>query len=207
MHEDHTKDWKDVANSYFDKCIALIILFLMFFFIVYPNVETKAIKSIDRTIEVVDWQPEEQEQIIQEQVIERLQINIEIVDDVDDTKEEEIKIIDTIGVTTALPPIVNTQQIGLTDRDVFYEKAPVALLRPPPVYPEWARRSSTQGTVVLDVEVLIDGSIGAIEVFRSISGLDEAAIEAVRKWKYQPAERGGYPVACWIKQPIVFTLN
>ncbi|MCL1826623.1 MAG: energy transducer TonB, partial [Candidatus Cloacimonetes bacterium] len=67
------------------------------------------------------------------------------------------------------------------------------------------------GVVILDIEVLIDGSIGAIEVFQSLmpgpGGLDEAAILAVRKWQYQPAESGGNPVACWVKQPINFTLN
>lgn len=211
MKKENVNDWKDVANSYFDKCIALIILFLMFFFIVYPNVETKAVRTVDRTIEVIDWIPEEQEQIIQEHVIERLIINIEIVDEDDGDDDEDIIILETIDVTTRPADLIIDQTPERTSRFVIYEVAPVAISRVQPVYPEWARRANIQGTVVLDIEILIDGSIGAIDVLQSLQsgpgGLDEIAIEAARKWRFQPAKSGGNPVACWITQPFHFTLN
>ncbi|MCL1826640.1 MAG: hypothetical protein FWG20_01235, partial [Candidatus Cloacimonetes bacterium] len=135
MQQIKTNDWKDVASSYFDKCAALIILFLIFLFIVYPNVETKSIRTIERVVEVTDWVPEDQEQIIQEQVIDRLIINIEIVDDLDNNDDDEILIIDTIEVTTEIPQIV-APDIGSTPRFVIFERAPVATRQAQPVYPE-----------------------------------------------------------------------
>ena len=212
MSEVHVNDWKDVANTYFDKCIALIILFLMFFFIVYPNVESKALRTIDRTIEVLEYIPEEMERIEQPPEIERIIINIEIVDDPDDQSDEDVIVVETIERTTFIPPITPPAGgEGTTSRFVIYEDPPVAVRRVPPEYPDFARRNNIQGEVVLDVEILIDGSIGAIEVFKSLTsgpgGLDEAAINAMRQWVFQPAQSQGNPVACWVKQTISFTLN
>ena len=211
MSEYQVSDWKDVANSYFDKCIALIILFLMFFFIVYPNVESKALRSIDRTIEVLEYIPEEMERIEQPPDIVRPIINIEIVDDPDDQNDPDLIEIVTIDVTIRPPDITPPPDPGRTPKVVFYEDPPGIIKRVPPVYPEFARRTGIQGEVVLEVEVLIDGSIGAIEVLKSLSpgpgGLDEAAINAMRQWEFQPARALGNPVACWIRQSINFTLN
>ena len=102
-------------------------------------------------------------------------------------------------------------QYRATDRNAIYDTPPELLKRVSPVYPVFARRTNTQGEVILDVEIFIDGSVGAIEVFKSLQsgygGMDDAAIEAVRQWEFRPAQKDGKPIACWIKQPIVFTLN
>ena len=212
MQEPYTSDWKDVANTYFDKCIALIILFLMFFIIVYPKVEGKAMRTVDRSVVVEFWEPDPLDRIEQPPEVIRPIINIEIVDDTDDMDDDEILTVSTIIPTTVLPDIVETQTgRGDTPRFVAFEVAPQILQRIHPNYPDFAKRLGIQGTVVLDVEILIDGTIGAIEVFQSLNsgpgGLDEAAIEAVRQWQYRPATNGGNPVACWIKQPILFSIN
>jgi TonB family protein len=57
-----------------------------------------------------------------------------------------------------------------------------------PEYTEQARAAKVQGTVGLKVDILSSGDVGAnIEVFRGLgSGLDEKAIECVRKWKFSP---------------------
>lgn len=57
-----------------------------------------------------------------------------------------------------------------------------------PEYTEQARAAKVQGTVVLKVDILSSGDVGAnIEVLRGLgSGLDEKAIECVRKWKFSP---------------------
>lgn len=80
---------------------------------------------------------------------------------------------------------------------------------PAPVYPVISRRLGEQGRVLLDVHILPDGSVGEIRLKRS-SGharLDDAAIEAVRRWHYLPARRGGEPIPWWYVQPIAFALN
>ena len=82
------------------------------------------------------------------------------------------------------------------------------LNNPKPVYPAVSRRLKEEGTVVLDVFILADGSVGELRVKRSsgFSRLDEAALAAVRRWKYVPARRGSEPLALWYSQSLVFSL-
>src|SRR5262249_32619151 len=62
-------------------------------------------------------------------------------------------------------------------------------------YFEDARKAKYQGTVYLYVEVDPSGRAQNIRVTRSLGlGLDEKAIEAVRKWKFKPGYKDGRPV-------------
>ena len=80
---------------------------------------------------------------------------------------------------------------------------------PKPNYPSIATSRGWEGTVYLLVKVSIDGESEQVSVQRS-SGyevLDEAAIEAVEKWKFLPAKRGNTPVSSSVIVPINFILN
>jgi TonB family protein len=73
--------------------------------------------------------------------------------------------------------------------------APVPIYKPDPEYSEEARKAKYSGTVLLAVIVDIEGKARDIHVVKSLGmGLDEKAIEAVGKWKFKPAMRGGSPV-------------
>ena len=73
--------------------------------------------------------------------------------------------------------------------------APVVLLKVDPEYSEEARKAKYQGTVLLYIEVNSDGRASNIRVVRSLGlGLDEKAIEAVKKWKFSPGKKDGKPV-------------
>lgn len=83
------------------------------------------------------------------------------------------------------------------------------LHNPRPDYPAQAKRMGWEGRVVLRVEVLANGNAGAVSVARS-SGhelLDEAALEAVRRWKFVPAKRDGTAVNSSVNVPINFNLK
>ncbi|HMM23173.1 MAG TPA: energy transducer TonB [Selenomonadales bacterium] len=80
-----------------------------------------------------------------------------------------------------------------------------------PVYPEQARQAGREGTVELRVQILANGRPGEISVQRS-SGwdlLDEAAVKAVRKWRFIPAKErdSGRAVSCHTNLPVVFRLK
>jgi protein TonB len=68
-----------------------------------------------------------------------------------------------------------------------------------------------QGTVVLEVDVYCDGSVGNIKVLRSVisgaGGLDEAASDAVRKIKFIPGKSAGKPVDTHVIIPVEFRLG
>ncbi|HXH71675.1 MAG TPA: energy transducer TonB [Mariprofundaceae bacterium] len=83
------------------------------------------------------------------------------------------------------------------------------LNNPLPHYPNAARRRGLEGQVVLNVEVLATGRCGRIDILQS-SGhtiLDEAAIEAVKRWHFIPASDAGLPVDHWLHIPIRFRLS
>lgn len=79
----------------------------------------------------------------------------------------------------------------------------------PPPYPYISRRTGEQGRVVLRVQVSASGTAEDVEV-RSTSGharLDQAALEAVRHWKFVPARRGATPVPASVLVPVSFRLE
>ena len=80
---------------------------------------------------------------------------------------------------------------------------------PQPLYPDSARRDGKEGRVLLRVLVDEEGRTKAIEVSTS-SGhamLDQAAITALKKWRFMPARASGKPVETWVKVPIEFHLS
>ncbi|MFA5496151.1 MAG: energy transducer TonB [Porticoccaceae bacterium] len=83
------------------------------------------------------------------------------------------------------------------------------LNNPAPAYPTASRRMREQGTVLLQVLILPDGSVGEVRVKES-SGykrLDDTAIKAVKQWKYIPARQGDETIAYWYLQPLEFSLH
>jgi protein TonB len=78
-----------------------------------------------------------------------------------------------------------------------------------PIYPNMSKRLGEQGTVVLRVLVKADGTAGAVEVKSSSSfpRLDQAAVEAVKSWHFNPATSDGKAIDEWYQVPIPFKLQ
>ena len=78
-----------------------------------------------------------------------------------------------------------------------------------PAYPESARRQGVEGVTTLRFQVHTDGSVTEMSVVRSAGhpDLDQAAMEAVRKWRFEPARRGKDPVVVWVTLPVRFELK
>lgn len=87
---------------------------------------------------------------------------------------------------------------------------PGILFKVEPVYPEEARTAGLEGTVLVKIQILANGSPGDITINRS-SGhgiLDDAAIAAVRQWRFTPAKnRDSVSIMCYTTMPIVFRLK
>jgi TonB family protein len=90
---------------------------------------------------------------------------------------------------------------------VYVEELPEAVTKVPPMYPDDARESKVQGVVVVQALVIEDGSVADCRIVSSIPLLDEAAIAAVRQWRFKPALTAGKPVAVWVAVPIRFSLQ
>ena len=87
--------------------------------------------------------------------------------------------------------------------------APLPLEAPAPPYPPEAFRNGESGVVLLRVHVDPQGTPYAVDLVQSSRSraLDRAASQAVRRWRFKPAMRGGQPVAGEVQVPISFNAD
>jgi protein TonB len=76
-----------------------------------------------------------------------------------------------------------------------------------PVYPPEARDAGVQGVVIIEIRVETDGRVGRARVMRSIPLLDQAALDAVQQWEFEPTLLNGAPVAVVMTVTIQFALQ
>ncbi|MDZ4737393.1 MAG: TonB family protein [Rhodospirillaceae bacterium] len=121
----------------------------------------------------------------------------------------------TAGQTAALPDpasALGTVPDDLEGGGTAFEPARhdlTALSNLEPEYPWASRRAGEEGRILLRVEVSADGTVDSINVAES-SGhrrLDEAALEAVRQWRFEPARVGEQAVATSVTVPVTFRLE
>lgn len=96
------------------------------------------------------------------------------------------------------------------------EGGPLVILDPayrdpptPPAYPPRSVMLGQQGLVVVRAAIDPKGNPEEVVVWTS-SGfplLDKAAIDAVKRWRFMPARRGGSTVAAWVQVPVNFKLR
>jgi len=81
-------------------------------------------------------------------------------------------------------------------------KPPRLIKRVSPIYPEEARKAKIQGVVILSTRTDEKGNVEAVQVLRSVDPLlDQAAIDAVKQWKYEPFIKDGK------SHKVVFTVT
>jgi TonB family protein len=96
--------------------------------------------------------------------------------------------------------ITRVKQAGnITTKAVTYSVAPV--------YPTKARNERIQGTVRLHLIIAKDGSVQQADVISGDKLLAEAALDAVRQWKYKPVLLNGEPVEVDTTQDLIFRLD
>jgi protein TonB len=86
---------------------------------------------------------------------------------------------------------------------------PLAGYQVKPHYPESARRAGVQGITLLKLRVLENGKVGQIHIEKSAghADLDRAAMEAVKRWLFEPARMGKVALAVWVLLPVKFELE
>jgi protein TonB len=76
-----------------------------------------------------------------------------------------------------------------------------------PVYPEIARLTRVEGTVILEAVLDTTGRVTQLRVIKSAPMFDQAALDAVRQWRYTPSLYGGHPVSVLMSITVRFTLQ
>lgn len=106
--------------------------------------------------------------------------------------------VDPLGPAVAPPsPPAATAAIRLSSGI----RAPQRVVNVAPVYPLFARNAHVEGVVILEATIDERGNVTRAQVLRSIPLLDEAALTAVRQWKFTPTQLNGVAV------PIVMTVT
>ena len=80
-------------------------------------------------------------------------------------------------------------------------KAPAQTKRVNPPYPPEAQAAGVQGVVIMEATIGVDGKVTDVRVLRPMPLLDQAAVEAVRQWEYEPTMVNGVAV------PVVMTVT
>jgi protein TonB len=83
---------------------------------------------------------------------------------------------------------------------------PPLLRKVNPAYPAIARSARVQGVVIVELTVDAQGLVADARILRSIPLLDQAALDAVRQWQYQPTLLNGVPVSIVITATVPFSL-
>jgi protein TonB len=85
---------------------------------------------------------------------------------------------------------------------------PVVVFRIDPEYSEEARKARYQGTVVLEAIIRKDGKVDILQFVRKLGfGLDQNAIEALKKWRFRPGTMNGKPVDVSLNIEVRFTIH
>lgn len=84
---------------------------------------------------------------------------------------------------------------------------PVLIKKVAPEYPKKARKNHVEGTVRLHAIIDKDGSVRDLEVLSGDPLLTDAAVKAVRQWRYEPVQLDGKSVAFDTTIEVVFALN
>jgi len=85
--------------------------------------------------------------------------------------------------------------------------APIPTYRVEPEFTPEARQAKFQGTVLVSIVVGADGRTRDIRVLRPVGmGLDQNAVEAVKKWRFEPAKKDGRPVPVYATIEVEFRL-
>ena len=80
-------------------------------------------------------------------------------------------------------------------------KYPTKVHHVPPVYPRLAQDAKVEGLVILEAIIAVDGRVQDVKILRSKPLLDQAAIDAVRQWRFTPTLLNGVPV------PVIMTVT
>jgi len=182
------------------------IILLIFTFLIYP-----------RYLGLLEFEDFELQEIIienipQTQQIERpppparpsVPVESEDEDIADDLTIEETDL-DSFEAWDAPPPPPEGPRVKF----IPYDDPPQPLSSIRPVYPEIAQEAGIEGTVVVQVFVDNRGRVQDTLILKGIpnTGLDEAAVAAIKKTRFRPARQRERAVGVWISIPVNFRLK
>lgn len=197
-------EFKLKYRKYLDVGLTISLGLHLAAFALIPQLDITAAKTQIDELEVIEIPPEIEIPPPPKE-ISRPKIPVETLDE--DVEEEET-IEDTSLDIDNLPDAPPPPPPGGGDFFVF-DKAPKLKHFVQPEYPSLARTADIEGTVVVKITVDEKGRVIAASILQSVAEgiFDQAALDAVRKWTFEPAEQSGNKVKATITVPLEFGLT
>lgn len=181
--------------------IAAVLHFIMF--LVVPEVKIKPYQLREKQVVEAVAIPDQFEVPPPPQEEVKKQVVTEIAPSDDASAEDTIASTELdVEAPPELPPSVERP-----DFFMVFDEPPQVIVQVPPEYPEMAEQAELEGVVGLQIGIDEFGNVVEARVMQSVPGLDQAAIEAVYKWKFNPAKQRDVAVPVRIFVPIRFTLR
>ena len=79
--------------------------------------------------------------------------------------------------------------------------------RADPAYPDIAVVAKVAGMVILEATVGVDGAVESVRLLRGITFLDQAAMDAVKQWRYSPLVLNGVPTTFVLTVTLNFSVK
>jgi protein TonB len=117
------------------------------------------------------------------------------------------QILAAVLVIVGLTAVLGAQEVFSVGNGV---NAPTVIRQVKPEYTTQAQANRIEGTVLMNVVVQDDGTVGPVSVERSLDtmfGLDEQAVKAMKAWSFKPGTKDGKPVAVRVHVEMTFTLK
>ena len=145
----------------------------------------------EEPVEVVEEPPEEPVEVVEKPVEEPVEV-----------AQEPVKAV----VKVAEPVEVKPAAASIPSIGIRTDPSPLEELNKPPLYPSKLGRRLHGETVLLEIQVLVDGSVGEIRLEKAsrYSLANKAVLKAVKNWKYRPAKRDGLAVEALHQERVVF---
>ena len=155
-----------------------------------PQQEEQKLEVRKKKVPIPDPTPDEPEPI---RIVEEVQ------------PELDIPLDDTIFGIPEGPPPTEPEGPIMVGGDV---KAPEKILAPQPQYTEIARKARIQGVVIVQAIIDKEGNVTNVKVLKGLPmGLEEAAVSAIKQWRFRPATLNGKPVTVYYNLTVNFKLQ
>lgn len=204
-------DLHEEAKTVLEQGVALSLALLTMIFLTYKSFDVQAYEG-EGTTEIIQIEEiPETEQLKKPPPPQRPQIPVAVEsDDIPD----DVTIMDT-EIDLDAPPPPPPPPPGATKKreesPIFlaWEEAPEVIRKPPPEYPEIAKKAGVEGTVILQIVIDEKGDVLEAEVVvANPPGIfEDAALEAIYKWKFKPARQRDNPIKVRMAQRIIFQLT
>jgi protein TonB len=198
--------FKAQYNKYMRRASIIAVILTILFFWLSPKYVPNPYKIYEDKFEVVDM-AEAVDIPPPPQETPKPAVNIEVA--LDSEVDEDVEVADTLldSEDVMADMFGDGSDAGGEEFQVSQEK-PVLTQFISPDYPEMARASQLEGTVVVKVQVGPDGSVLQAVVLTAVHPLlDKEAIKAAKRCKFQPGRQRGIAVKAWMAIPFAFRLH